>query len=99
MAIKQESSPVTTQYRYLEPRPHRWRQQWWIKGRNMTVGQLIYNMRASDQVDDVERAAWNFDLPVAQIEEALAYYRENRSLIEAEADEEKRRLIERGVEL
>jgi uncharacterized protein (DUF433 family) len=86
-------------YRYLEPRPHRWRRQWSLTGRNMTVGQLIYGMRASGLLDDPEAAACDFDLPVEQVREALDYYRRHRQLIEAEADEEKRRLIEAGYSL
>ena len=97
MAIKQELSPVTPQYQYLKARPDNWRKQLWLKGRNMTVGHLIYSMRASNQLDDPERAARNFDLSVEQIKEALDYYRVNRHIIEADVDEEKRWLVERGL--
>jgi uncharacterized protein (DUF433 family) len=89
----------TTAYRYLEARPHPWRQQWWLKGRNMTVGQLIYSMRAGGWLADPAGAAQNFDLPVEQVHEALEYYRQHCSLIEHEADEEKRWLIEHGAKL
>ena len=39
------------------------------------------------------------ELPLAAIQEALAYYAENRDLIEMEANEEKRRIGERGYAL
>ena len=86
-------------YRFLEPRPHPRRRQWWLKGRNVTVGQLVYSMRASGLLGDPEAAARDFDLPVEQVREALDYYGHHRRLIEEEADEEKRRLIEAGYSL
>ncbi len=55
--------------------------------------------RAGGWLDDPVGAARNFDLPVAQVREALDYYRRNRSLIEQEAEEEKRWLIEHGASL
>jgi uncharacterized protein (DUF433 family) len=86
-------------YRYLEPRPHPWRRQWSLKGRNMTVGQLVYSMRANGMLDDPQAAARTFDLPVEQVREALDYFRRHRALIAQEANEEKRRLIEAGYSL
>jgi len=38
-------------------------------------------------------------VPIEQIQQALAYYRAHKALIEAEADEEKRFLVERGYQL
>ena len=35
-------------YKYLEARPKHWRQQLWIKGRNMTVWHLIATMRTEE---------------------------------------------------
>lgn len=82
---------------YLVDRPHRWRRQLCIKGRNLTVGQLVSTVRANRQ--SPEQASEDLDLPLAAIEEALAYYAENRALIEMEAAEERRRLAERGLPL
>jgi uncharacterized protein (DUF433 family) len=81
-------------WQYLIARPHRWRRQLCIKGRNMTVGQLVSTVRANRYTP--EQASENLDLPVAAINEALAYYAEHRDLIEMEASEERRRLSERG---
>jgi uncharacterized protein (DUF433 family) len=86
-------------YVYLERRPDSWRKQLYLKGRNMSVGQLVYTMRASSLLDDPVRAARNFELPVEQVREALTYYASHRDLIEREADEEKQWLLERGYQL
>ena len=88
---------VFEHYRYLTARSDSWRKQLYLKGRNMTVGQLVYTMRANNL--SAEAAARDMDLPVAQVREAQAYYETHRELIEAEADEEKRYLLSRGVQL
>jgi uncharacterized protein (DUF433 family) len=84
------------EYSLLEPHPDNWRKQLWLKGRNMTVGQLVYSMRADDLLDDPVTAARDFALPVEQVRQALDYYRMHRTLVEAEADQEKHWLIEQG---
>jgi len=84
-------------YRYLVEKPDKWRKQLYLKGRNMTVGQLVYSMRANNL--SAEEAAADMDLPVEQVREAQAYYEINRDLIEREADEEKQYLLTEGVPL
>ena len=84
-------------YHYLVARSKKGRRQAYLKGRNMTVGQLIYTIRANDLSD--EEAAADFDLPVAQVREAQAYYQVNRELMEADAEEEKRVLLSQGVQI
>jgi uncharacterized protein (DUF433 family) len=74
-------------YQYLVTRPEKGRQQLYLKGRNMTVGQLVHKMRANEL--SAERAAADMDLPVEQVLEALAYYQTHRELIESETAEEK----------
>ncbi len=81
-------------WQYLIGRPHRWRRQLSIKGRNMTVGQLVSTVRANRYIP--EQASEELELPLAAIYEALAYYAEHRDLIEMEASEERRRVAERG---
>ena len=83
------------QYEYLEWRPHRWRKQLSLKGRKMTVGQFVYAMRAADW--DVAEGARQYDLPLAAAQEAVAYYRRHRDLVDGEAAEETRRLTAKGV--
>ena len=63
----------------------------------MTVGQLVYKMRANDLT--AEEAAADMNLPLEQVLEALVYYETHRDLIKAEAEEEKRHLIAHGVAL
>src|SRR5216117_1887027 len=84
-------------WQYLIARPHRWRRQLSIKGRNMTVGQLVSTVRANRLTP--EAAAADLDLPVEAIQEALAYYEANRALIQLEAAEERRWLAEQGYRL
>ena len=84
-------------WQYLVARPHRWRRQLSIKGRNMTVGQLVSTIRANRLTP--ERACEELDLPLDAIHEALSYFEENRALIELEAAEERRRLEQRGLAL
>jgi len=84
-------------YRYLVARPEKGRSQLYLKGRNITVGQLIYKMRANQL--SAEDAAQDMDLPLEQVMEAMAYYEIHRDLIEVEAEEDKRHLLLRGVAL
>ena len=84
-------------YRYLVEKPDKWRKQLYLKGRNMTVGQLVYSMRANNL--SAEEAAADMDLPVEQVREAQVYYEIHRDLIEREADEEKQYLLTGGVPL
>ena len=86
-----------SRWQYLIARPHRWRRQLCVKGRNVTVGQLVSTIRANRLTP--EQASDNLGLPLPAICEALAYYAENRGLIELEASEERRRLAERGLPL
>lgn len=82
-------------YKYLEARPHPWRQQLCIKGRNMTVWHLVGTARAWEETP--EEAARNRDLPLEAVLEAYDYYERNRELIESEVEEEGRRLREAGL--
>jgi uncharacterized protein (DUF433 family) len=88
---------VFRHYRFLVSRPDSGREQPYLKGRNMTVGQLVYKMRANDMTP--EEAAEDMDLPLMQVAEAVAYYETHRDVIEAERAEDKRYLQERGVDL
>lgn len=81
-------------YEHLVARPHSWRRQLSLKGRNMTVGQLVATMRASEL--SPEAAADDLDVPLAQIREALDYYRAHRDLVDSELREERSRLQEKG---
>ncbi|MBM4254995.1 MAG: DUF104 domain-containing protein [Deltaproteobacteria bacterium] len=84
-------------YTYLVARDHPRRRQLYVKERNLTVGQLVRSIRADHLLP--ADAAERYDLPLAAIEEALAYYQAHRELIEAEAEAEKRYLLEKGYPL
>jgi hypothetical protein len=84
-------------WHYLVARPHGWRCQLSIKGRNMTVGQLVSTIHANRYSAD--QASVELELPLPAIHEALTYHAENRELIEMEASEERRRLAQRGYAL
>jgi uncharacterized protein (DUF433 family) len=94
---KVSSETELSRWQYLIARPHRWRRQLSIKGRNITVGQLVSTIRANRYTP--EQASDELELPLAAIYEALVYYAENRDLIQLEATEERRRVGERGYRL
>ncbi|HVB09145.1 MAG TPA: hypothetical protein VNM16_02120 [Bacillota bacterium] len=78
----------------LEQRAHPWRRGPWVRGRNLSVGQLVAAMRANDLTP--EQAALDLDLPLAQITEALGYYAEHQGLVDAELRADRQRLVARG---
>lgn len=76
-------------YRFLVSLPHVWRRQLMFKGRRISVGNFIGQMQANGW--DPEEAARQFDLDYEAVLEALEYYAQNRTLIDLEAAEERRR--------
>jgi uncharacterized protein (DUF433 family) len=83
------SAPTT--YQWLEPKPSKkFTRQWGIKGRNMLVWHLVADIIVRDR--SPEYVAENFDLPVDAVKEALDYYYANKEWIDAEVDEQGRRL-------
>ena len=86
---------VKQSYTYLEARPDSWRRQLFIKGRNLTVGQLVATMRANR--DSIASASREFDLPVAAIHEVLEYYVVHQDLIEGEFDFEAAEAQAQGI--
>ncbi len=95
MAQQRALEPVV--YSHLETRPHPWRRQLWLRGRTMTVGQLVATMRANGLTPD--QAAADLDLPLTQIAEALFYYAEHHDLVDRELREDRTRLQARGYEV
>jgi uncharacterized protein (DUF433 family) len=76
-------------YDFLVRVPHSWKRQLVFKGRRLTPAQLVADMQANGW--DVDRAAEEFDLDRRAVSEALHYVERHRSLIAAEAAEERRR--------
>ena len=66
-------------WKHLVARRHPWRKQLYIKGRNMTVRQLVGGVKANKFTE--EQAAANYHLPVEAIREALAYFEANPEVI------------------
>lgn len=91
------SSKASPPYSFLVERPHPWRRQLSLKGRNLTVGQLVSTLKANCLTPEV--GAREMDLPVEAIREALDYYAANETLIQLEASEERRYLGQRGYRL
>jgi uncharacterized protein (DUF433 family) len=94
LATRTSTATADDLYDHLVAAPHPWRRQLSLKGRTMTVGQLVATMRADDLTP--ETAAEDLDLPLAQIREALAYYETHRDLVDSELQEDERRLRDKG---
>jgi uncharacterized protein (DUF433 family) len=71
-------------WKHLVARQHPWRKQLYVKGRNLTVRQLVGTVKAN-RLSPAE-AARDLDLPIAAIEEALAYAAENEELLKLETE-------------
>ena len=82
-------------WQFLVRRQHSWREQLYVKGRNMTARQLVGSMKAN-QLDETAAAA-DYHLPVEAVREALAYVEKNRELLETEAEIERLMLTRGGV--
>jgi uncharacterized protein (DUF433 family) len=78
-------------YRFLMPSSHPWRRQLVLKGRRMTVGNLLGSMQAEGWT--AERTAQEYDLPLQAVLEALEYGTHNEVLLQAEAAEERRGVL------
>jgi uncharacterized protein (DUF433 family) len=81
-------------YEHLVARPNRGLHQLWLKGRNITVGQLVATIRAN-KLSSAE-AAQDLELPEAQVREALAYYDGHHEMVDAELREQREWLKDRG---
>ena len=82
---------TTATYQWLEPKPYKkLTKQLGIKGRNMTVWNLVADVVVSGLAP--EEVAKDYRLPVEAVQEALEYYYANQEWIDAEVDEIGRRL-------
>ncbi len=88
---------TTTQWQYLEKRPHPWRQQLYFKGRRLKAFDVWMDMMVNEETP--EEAADNWDLPLAAVLEAIEYCSTHQELLKREAEEERRYLEEHGVSL
>lgn len=102
MRFKELAIPAVTpvlfeHYRYLVARPDKASAQPYLKGRNMTVGQLVYKMRANEL--GPEEASADMNLPLEQVLESLAFYSTHQQLVDSEMAEVKQVLLSQGIAL
>lgn len=86
--MNDESEAGAPPYKYLVKRKHPWRRQLYIRGRNMTVRQLVGKVVANRMT--YEEAAADQDLPVECIKEAFHYYVLNKGIIDQDSEFEQR---------
>ncbi|WP_017327042.1 hypothetical protein [Synechococcus sp. PCC 7336] len=96
-SIKTLSDDGVERYRYLEARPGGWRKQLYIKGRKL-LASIVWGDTIANKLSLAE-AANNWDLPIEAIQEAIAYCESHRSLLELEAESERRLLETAGISL
>ena len=86
------NNTAKTQWQYLEHRPHPWRQQLYIKGKRIKASVIYSDMIVNNETP--AEAAENWDLPLAAIEELIEYCQSHQELLEREAAEERRIVLE-----
>jgi uncharacterized protein (DUF433 family) len=79
-------------WEHLVRRQHPWKRQLFMKGRNMTVRQLVGTVKANKL--SIEEAATDLDLPPEAVTEALHYAEKYKDLLEADAAYERYLLSE-----
>lgn len=84
-----------TQWQYLEQRPQSWRQQLYIKGRKLTALTVWADAVANNMTP--EEVADSKELPLAAVLEAIEYCETHQTLLQQEAEAERRYLESRGV--
>ncbi|MEA5537052.1 hypothetical protein [Crocosphaera sp. XPORK-15E] len=89
--------PTKTQWQYLEPRPHPWRKQLYLKGKRIKAS-VIYSDMIVNEMTEAD-AVYNWDLPLEAIQEIIEYCQTHQDLLQSEAQEERRRLEAKGVVL
>ncbi len=95
IARREPREAAVEPWQHLVRRPHPWRRQLYVKGRNMTARQLVGSMKAN-QLGEAAAAA-DYRLLVEAVREALAYVEGNKELLETEAEIERLMLKRGGV--
>lgn len=90
-------SPNYWPWKYLVEIAHPWKKQLYVKGRRLSAA----NVWLDTEVNKLSRnqAADNWELPIEAIDEIMEYCEANKELLQMEAAEEERLLIEAGVKL
>ncbi len=84
-------------WKHLAPRVGSWRRQYYLNGKNISVGQLVSTVLANNE--SPEEASENIGLPVEAIREALLYFEQNKDLIAQEATVERQYLQDHGCQV
>ncbi len=88
---------MTSQWQYLEQRPHPWRKQLYIKGKRLKAFTVWMDMLVNNL--SPQEVAENKDIALEAVMEALEYCQNNSELLKSEAKEERHRLEEKGYNL
>ncbi len=89
--------PNLQKWTYLVEQAHPWKKQLYVKGRKLPAVAVWTGMIANSL--SIDEAADNWDLPAEAVYEILDYCESNKVLLEMEAEEELRRLEEKGIGL
>lgn len=82
---------------YLVSHEHPWKRQLFVKGRKLPAAAVWTAIKANNL--SLEQAMDNWDLSAAAINEIMEYCESNQDLLRMEAQEELRRLREKGMEV
>ena len=87
---------TTTQWQYLEKRPHPWRKQLYLKGKRIKASVIYSDMIVNEETS--QETTENWDLPLAAIERIIKYGQTHEELLKQQAEEEEEgRIVLEGV--
>ena len=86
-----------TTYTFLEPRPRSHYRQLWVKGRHLRA-EVLYRLTIGAEARTPEEVAYDYELPVAAVYEAIEYARHHHALLEAERARERARAQHLGLD-
>lgn len=88
---------VPTSYQFLEARPRSHYRQLWVKGRHLRA-EVLYRCTVGPEPRTPLEVAQDYDLPLAAVEEAIAYARHHEALLSAERAREAARMQALGLD-
>jgi uncharacterized protein (DUF433 family) len=88
---------IHIQYQHLEPRSRSHYRQLWVKGRHIRA-EVLYRLTIGAEPRTPEEVAWDYDLPVAAVHEAINYAMRNQDLLAAERAREVARMQHLGLD-
>ena len=90
-------APSYWPWTYLVKISHPWKKQLFVKGRKLPAAAVWTGMIVNKLSKN--EAADNWELPVAAIDEIVEYCQANKALLQMEAAEEGRRLVQKGIKI